>query len=392
MERKKILWLCSWYPSRIEPFNGDFVQRHARAAALLNDIYVIHVYGDTTGVIKNIEKESHIEGGLTQHIVYFKKSTTLWGRFIAHYRWLSLCKQAIRKYMIDNGKPHLVHVHVPMRAGMPAIWFKKRYKIPYVLSEHWGIYNDVEALNYRGRTSTFKHITQKIFQTASVFISVSKYLAEGVNKLVIKKDYQVIHNVVDTDLFFYKEKPITRFRFIHVSNMIPLKNAEGILRAFHLLVKNNANVELIMIGDTQPAIRNYAVSLGFNSGQVQFKGEIPYNHVADEVQQADCFVLFSNIENSPCVIGEALCCGLPVIASAVGGVPELVNDSNSILVPAGNEEKLAEAMLQVMNNYTVYNRKKIAEDAQRKFSYAVIGKRFDEVYNDVIAANPPTKK
>ena len=43
MQRKKILWLASWYPNRNDPFDGDFIQRHARAAAIDHDIHVIHV-------------------------------------------------------------------------------------------------------------------------------------------------------------------------------------------------------------------------------------------------------------------------------------------------------------------------------------------------------------
>ncbi|HQV61525.1 MAG TPA: hypothetical protein PLG08_12150, partial [Chitinophagaceae bacterium] len=56
MSRKKILWLCSWYPAKTDPYNGDFIQRHARAAALYNDIYIIHVAGDETGNTKKPEE------------------------------------------------------------------------------------------------------------------------------------------------------------------------------------------------------------------------------------------------------------------------------------------------------------------------------------------------
>ncbi|MBL0131813.1 MAG: glycosyltransferase [Chitinophagaceae bacterium] len=92
-------------------------------------------------------------------------------------------------------------------------------------------------------------------------------------------------------------------------------------------------------------------------------------------------IVFSNIENSPCVIGEALCCGLPVIATDVGGIPELVNENNSIRVVPKDEEALAGVMRQMMDNYAKFDRKKIAEDAQSRFSYPVIGKKIDEIYS-----------
>src|SRR5687767_2768768 len=143
MKRKKILWLCSWYPGKTEPFNGDFIQRHAQAAALYNDIHVIHVTGDTSGQVKKTTTEVHEENGLTEHIVYYRKSVTTWGRFVGHYKLLFLYKDAIRKYLKKNGKPGLVHVHIPITAGVFGLWLKRRSGIPYVLTEHWGIYNEV---------------------------------------------------------------------------------------------------------------------------------------------------------------------------------------------------------------------------------------------------------
>ncbi|MBK8141573.1 MAG: hypothetical protein IPK57_11530 [Chitinophagaceae bacterium] len=84
MSRKKILWLCSWYPAKTEPFNGDFIQRHARAAALYNDIYVIHVAGDETGNNKKPGEEIHQSEGLTEQIIYYQKSTSFfWQAIIA---------------------------------------------------------------------------------------------------------------------------------------------------------------------------------------------------------------------------------------------------------------------------------------------------------------------
>ena len=77
MERKKILWLCSWYPSKMDPFNGDFIQRHARAAALFNDIHVIHVTYDYPNDVENSGQELNSIGQLTEQIVYFKKKKSL---------------------------------------------------------------------------------------------------------------------------------------------------------------------------------------------------------------------------------------------------------------------------------------------------------------------------
>ncbi len=391
MTRKKILWLCSWYPGKTEPFNGDFIQRHARAAALFNDIYVIHAIQTDSGKIGETTAEINQSPGLTEHIIYIKRNNSLLGRMMGHYRWLAMIRQAVRGHVQKNGVPDIVHVNIPMKAGLFALWMKKKYGVQFIVTEHWGIYNDVEVLNYAGRSKTFKHYTKQIFNKAAKFISVSNYLAEGVNRMVTTKEYEVVPNVVDTNLFFYKDKPTTVFRFIHVSNMVPLKNVEGILNAFRSLLEKNINAQLVMVGDTDPGIRDYAKKIGLltesygPASSVFFKGEVPYEQVAREMQEADCFILFSNIENSPCVIGEALCCGLPVIATRVGGVPELLGEENAILIEPRDTAALSSAMEKMTREQQGYDRKKIAEDAGSKFSYVVIGKKLDEIYSAVIS-------
>lgn len=383
MTEKKILWLCSWYPGNTEPFNGDFVQRQARAASLYNDVYVIHVMGDATGMVLSTEEERNKAGNLSEHIIYFKKKSSFFGKIAAQYRWHKLFKAAVKKYIAEKGKPDLVHVHIPFKAGIVALWIKRKYAIPYIVTEHWGIYNDVAVDGYKNKNLLFKYYTRKIIRKAVRFISVSRYLAKGINELVVTKEFDIIPNVVDTGIFHYNEKPGIVFRFIHVSNMVPLKNAEGILRAFQLLLTKRRDVELVMVGDTSSAIREYATALKLPGDNIIFKGEVSYEQVAKEMQQHNAFILNSHIENSPCVIGEALCSGLPVIATAVGGVPELLDDRNSILIPPGNDKELAAAMEQMIIVYHRYNRQKIAEEATNKFSYRVVGSKLDAIYKSL---------
>jgi glycosyltransferase involved in cell wall biosynthesis len=385
MARKKILWLSSWYPNKLAPFDGDFIQRHARAAALYNDIHVIHVVGDGKGIIQSNVQEDLVQSkNLVEQVIYFRKSNTLIGRLLAHYHWASHFKKAVKKYIASHGKPDIVHVHVGMKAGMIALWIQNRYKIPFVVTEHWGIYNDVVEDSYLSKPAWFKKYTQRIFREAIRFISVSKFLAIGVNRLVSVKPYQVIPNAVDTKLFFYNATDNGIFRFIHVSNMVQLKNVEGILRAVEILSDSNSQFEIIIVGDAGTEITKYAEELGVLEKFVLFRGEVSYAQVAREMQQSQAFILYSNIENSPCVIGEALCCGLPVIATNVGGIPELLDEENGFQIEPKNDLALANAMEQMIINHAFYKREKIAEDAKARYSYSTTGKEIDEVYNSVL--------
>lgn len=384
MARKKILWLCSWYPTKADPFNGDFIQRHARAAALYNDIYVLHLAARSSGEDNANEAACQSSEGLTEQIITYKKIKSFWGRLISHYRWMYLYRQALRNFIVKYGKPDLVHVQVPMKDGIMALWFSKKYKIPYLVTEHWGIYNDVAEDNFKTRSKLFRYYTGQVLEKAAKFITVSRYLGEAVNRLVVQKEYEVVPNVADTRFFFYTPRQGLLFRFIHVSNMVPLKNTEGIIRAFAAAYPRLNNAELVLVGDRDTLLHTIAASMHLPEGAIRFRGEVAYEQVAVEMQQANCLVLFSNIENSPCVIGEALCCGLPVIATNVGGIPELVDEDNSMLVTPGDEAGLTAAMLQMIEEQERFNAAEIAEKASGRFSYETAGNRFNRLYSEVL--------
>ena len=377
--RPYILWLPSWYPNKLDPFDGDFIQRHAQAAALHNNILVLRVVGDKKGVVtKTTKKEINKNGNLVEQIIYFKRLSSFIGKIIAGYREMKIYKLAIKSIMRENGRPAVVHVHVPMRAGLVALWIKRKYRIDFILTEHLGIYNDILKERYENRNWTFRFFTKRIFKHASKFISVSKFLGEEINRRVIKKNYSIIPNVVDTGVFNYVPGNNKNFRFIHVSNMVPLKNVEGILDAAVELRRSGENFELILIGNKDDSKSDYAK--GRDLTDVSFKGEIPYRQVATEMQRSDALILFSDIENSPCVIAEALCCGLPVIATKVGGIPELLIDKNCLLIKPKYVAGLEIAMRQMLKRSRGYDRKKIAEEARLKFSYETVAKMFNELY------------
>ena len=381
MARKKILWLCSWYPNKLEPYNGDFIQRHAIAAALYNDIHVIHVAADPA-LSHPTEEVLNISEGLTEQIVYYKRPVSVFAKLRNHYSWSKAYKKAIRSYIAANGQPALIHIHVPMMAGMMIRKIRGFCKAPYVITEHWTIYQPGSQVQYIKQSALFKAALRNIIRGSRLLLPVSVNLGETINEQVEKKAFYMVENVADTKLFFYKENilPHDNFRFIHVSNMSYQKNTEAIVRTFIEVHTKSLQTELVLVGAISPRVEMLATKSGLLGTHIFFRGEVSYAEVAVEMQHAHVLVMFSRFENSPCSIIEALCCGLLVICTAVGGVPELLNKENGLLVEPGNEKALFVAMRTVQADYTRYNRKKIAEDAAGKFSYPVIGKKLDVVY------------
>src|SRR5690349_6162485 len=140
MQRNKILWLVSWYPNINDRFDGDFIQRHARAAAIYHDIYVLFV--SEADIEKDVETEIRQATGLTEKIIYYKRKSGFLHKLRKQLTWRQLFQNAIVEYVKNNGLPAIVHVHIPWKAGLMALWMQKKFGTDFIISEHWGIYNE----------------------------------------------------------------------------------------------------------------------------------------------------------------------------------------------------------------------------------------------------------
>lgn len=384
-----ILWLASWYPNEQEPFDGDFIQRHAKAVSSFLPIKVIHVlqYGENSQINKK-GIETRISGNLEETIITFKFFRTGIGfidKLFFNLRYYSVYKKYILQLFIKEGIPDLVHVHVPMKAGMIALWIKKKWKVPYIISEQASTYEEAAPDFFSKRSLYYQRSVKKIFENADAATNVSKKMGERIKKLLkIKKEILTVPNVADESLFNYISNQPQSFCFIHVSGMNEQKNITGILKVFRKLYAIRNDWTLKLVGPYNSVLKSFVSSLGLDQS-VHFTGEVSYNEVAKHMQLSSALVMFSRHENFPCVVVEALCCGLPVVASEVGGISEAVNESNGILVPSEDENSLLEALQKMMNNYNSYNREKISKDALDRFSMKNVGEKFCLLYDQVIA-------
>lgn len=383
-----VLWLCSWYPTRVSPTNGDFVERHAIATAPFVNLTVLCVEKDLSLQPGAVDIQRAEEHGFTVYRVYYGSSGRggVLEKLFSFRRYKQLQEQVYRRICKEKGQSGIVHVHVAMKAGLLALSLKRKEQLPYIVTEHWTGYYPQGDPNIYESNWLLKKITKKVLTDASRFLPVSRALGDTVARYFTGIPFTPVPNVVDTAVFFYQNKAPLRFRFLHVSYLNYQKNPEGILAAAALLKEKGIDFEIQMTGNTGqhllPLVKEYGLEQ-----HIVFEDAIPYHDVADRMQHAHAFLLFSRFENLPCVILEALCCGLPVISSRVGGIAEVIDSANGLLVESSAISELANAMQQMIEEYKTYNREQISARAIQQFNYDTIGRAHLGIYDELMAVN-----
>jgi glycosyltransferase involved in cell wall biosynthesis len=222
------------------------------------------------------------------------------------------------------------------------------------------------------------------FKFSSAICPVSQQLRISMLNANYKANYKIIPNVVDTNKFKIGISKITNkhFTFLHVSTLDDsIKNVSGIINAFEKLTHKNITLKIIGDGSTNwifDKIRNLKTS-----NTVLVENEKNHHEIAIEMQKANVFVLFSNIENLPLVLIESISCGTPFIATKVGGIPEMFRKDLGRLVDSGNTDQLVEEMNFMIENTNYFDSEEIRSYAVNNYSDKVVGKQFNDLYIEV---------
>ena len=372
-ERKHIVFLARWYPHRYDPMLGLFVQRHAEAAAQYDDISVIYTHADDQISKKFDIVDETINNIRTIH-VYYRRS---WSKTISLFRFFRANKLALKRLP----QPDIIHVHILTRLGLVALRQKRLHGTPYIITEHWSRY--LPGNDFSGFLR--KKLTKTVVKNASAVTTVTDILAKAMQSHGLhNENYIVVPNVVDINVFkpqpHHNEVP----KIIHVSCFEnKSKNITGLIDALQILEDRGVAFQCVFIGDgiDFPMINDYVKKLKHQEN-IRFTGVLEGQEYIDKLSSGDFLVLSSNYETQGVVLLEAFACGLPVVSTNVGGIPEIVNESNGILVPPQEPEKLADAMQTMLQTYKNYDTNVLREGVIKKFSNETVGKLLNHIYHN----------
>ena len=241
-----------------------------------------------------------------------------------------------------------------------------------------------------------KPLVKFTYPLADAIVCVSKGVAEDISRFLLFKinKVKVIYNpTVSDELYTLANQPVEHLWFLNkkipiilaVGRLTKAKDYPTLLRAFALISKKK-KVRLVILGEGEErkSLKNLVRELDI-SENIAFLGfqKNPYKYM----QKASVFVLSSKREGFPNVLVEAMACGVPVVSTdCQSGPNEIIkNGENGILVPVGDEEALAEAILKVLDNSLLQQRFSI--EGKRKaqgFTAEKSIKEYEKLFREVL--------
>lgn len=245
-----------------------------------------------------------------------------------------------------------------------------------------------------GKDPSYFSLTKFSIEHSDRVTAVSQYLRDETFRAFgcDSCDIAVIPNFINLAEYFPAERPEARSQFapaghrvlVHVSNFRPVKRLLDVVRVFGA-VRRAMPATLVLVGDgpDYQAAQREAASLGVKQ-DVRFFGRV--DDVADILRGGDLFLLPSESESFGLAALEAMACGLPVIASQVGGLPEVVRDGESgFLVPVGDVAAMTERAVGLLSHPTELARLRHGAVARaRDFASERVVPLYEQLYQDVL--------
>ncbi len=279
----------------------------------------------------------------------------------------------------------VIHCHILHGFhSIVALFFKRFYKKRVIIKvAATGPLSDFASL----KNIFLGKIILKIIRNADRIVTVcSQSKQEAIGEGIPHSSVIQIPNGVDTHCF----KPVlsdtkSRNNIIFVGRLDSMKGVDVLIEAFKKLWDEGLHAHLDIVGDgpEKNSLQYMVEMMGINDG-VSFYGEV--QNVMKFMQKADLFVLPSLSEGLSNVILEAMACGLPVVATRVGGNTDLIQDGiNGILVDSLSQEQLKGAIKELLEDTVLAG--KLAAEARRavekKYSIEQIVDQYVSLYSDI---------
>ena len=282
-------------------------------------------------------------------------------------------------------RPDWILAHFTLPGGEVARRWAGRFGIPYAVVLHGADVPDSQKGRFGAVYPLIKPLVRRVWRQAARVIAVSDGLRELALRTWPEGRIEVVPNGVDIERFRPAEMPTVRdggtLVVVAVARLVEIKGLQHLSAAVARIpadMRSQIRLRLCGTGPYEGELRRQVREAGLDA-QVEFAGLVPYERIPEEFQGADMFALPSLQEGLPLSLLEAMACGLPVMASRVGGVPAVICDGeNGFLIPAGDVEKVSKAIVQLASDSILRARvSKAARHTAQSWSWDSIWERYE---------------
>jgi len=389
----KICILTSSFPAYKGSTESIFVYEFARHLAKKSTVSVVcPVYKSS-----KLKKESFDNISVNRFQYFFPlrfQKLTEEGSIISNFKKSFIAKLQFPFFLFFmflkglkiSKKSDIIHAQWAL-SGLVGVFIKMFIKKPLIITIRGS------DLKYALKSSLFKRIIMFVFRRADYIIAVSEDLKKDIALLGIENNkISMIPNGIDTDLFKLRSKALIRKKLklpldkkiiLFVGRLTKDKGISYLIQAFNKL-DHSFLLLLIGFGPDKPFFRKITEK----NNNITFLGEKEHDQVAEYMNASDVFILPSLSEGRPNVILEAMASGLPIIATNVGGIPEMMQgNKNGFLIKKSNVNDIITAVRKIFDNPSktkkmkLSNLKKIKEGQS---SWDNTCKKHIKIYNSLM--------
>jgi len=387
---QRLLFISNLYPNSREPYRGLFNMHLLHALrALGHPIEVIAPVAYFPGRDHPPPRTETWEGITVHHPRYFYTP----GFWIQHH-WRSY-RHAVTPLLRQRlATPNQEPPQKSLQSSLPHAILGFLYPDAVAMAEvcrALGIPYSVLSLGsdfrIRMQQPHFRPLVLDCLQRAPRIFCPGQALRNDIRQAGISGD-KITHfdNGIDPANFYADDTP-RRNEILFVGNLVGVKAPERLLAAFGALTDlRSGGLRLVMVGSgpLRDALERQAAGLGIGPDQIEWVGSLPQAEVARRMRQARVLCLCSRSEGMPNVVVEALACGCPVVATAVGEIPYMLHAGNGCILPPQTDDAtlipaLTDALRQALG--TPYDHAAIAaattpyrwEHAARRLSARIHG-------------------
>ena len=322
------------------------------------DVKIVSLYSYETPITERL-KENGVE------IIFLDKKPGM---------DLSIIKKL--KKVFDREKPDVVHSHISsQKYAMPAA---KKSKVPVRV-------HTVHNVAQKELTKIDKFLAKRFYKKQGVIpVALSEAVKETVAMVYgnLQKEVPVVFNGINLSKCIKKESYGVEgnLKIVHIGRFSEQKNHKGLIDAFKIFNSQRPESELWLIGDgpKREEMEEYVKENNLTSS-VKFLGL--QSNVYGFLHEADIFTLPSIYEGIPMTLIEAMGTALPIVATNVGGIPDMITDNESGILTRIDAKEIADAFLRLSNDEEL--RKKLGQNAlyrSQAFSSVEMAKKYIEIY------------